>query len=349
MDADQSSATSAVTSIDELKLELESLRTSLYRDGVFSAWTDPSGELRYFKLMEMSDLELSRITQEEKKFLYRKIASINLIQSQNLRRILFVKKCVLGELVENILFHLEKKQILSVLTCVRSVLEHVARVNSCLEQFRTIDVKKNVYFQSNLKMSQQKGLAVESIQKIVGKELSANRENIEKLLTSNIRSNSSLPFRNNPGSVDRKAEGLVSSVYRLGKKLKGVQRLYEIASEFIHPNAAVENLFETKSETADSGKMKNYTSYHYSVHVGDLYGTEEKIKDSLMVLIEVLEHFFECEIELCQIADKAKAQAAKFYKGYFRALQKSSGLEIVRRKDVCLCLSGRDYGHCCGG
>ena len=293
--------------------------------------------------------EGNRNMSEEDIAFFNRINYSRLLLERDVDAALYIKRCALKEMTRAVINSLEQRQILVMFTMFRPIIEQAAYVSWFLDDFVKIDTSKVVDppFKQNFNSTSGEDLAWHQLQKAFAKKLFPKNADIRKLLNNDLAPNSDLPWRKKDGILDHKAEGTTKAVDRLGKKIAGVTRLYKLASEFAHPNSAIGTIFQGEPLRELSAPFVGYDEGIYSMNAsGSLLWP--KIRESLDVVIKVLELFFENERQLKLLSRKAQKQSLRYLRADVRYFRKI-GVDFVSRKDPCPCLSGKVFGACCGG
>lgn len=287
----------------------------------------------------------------EQAFWIRRAFYVVMPQRPELEKALFIKRCVLRELLDNLIRAFENKQRLILFVLVRPIIEHVAMTSSFLDDFKKIDVERIVdpIHKVDFDSGGTAEPAWEEIGPAMAKKLWSANADIVRLLQNDLQPNKQLPWRPQAGGADHKAEGLSAAIRDLSKKVEGVSRLYALSAEFAHPNAACWGAYLSG---AVEKKMAGPEDIEVKGSVISMFDggqiLDQKIQESLPVIGSVLEHYFHIERELDVLSEKAQKQLRLMMRKDARNAKKRSMRPLFSPQEFCPCRSGKAFGVCCG-
>ena len=260
---------------------------------------------------------------------------------------LFIRRCGLRELASNVLSAFEQGQALTLFVLSRPIIEQVAMIASFLDDFRKIDTEKviNPIFKGSEVVPTVQDLAWSQMKENIVKKLVGKSADVGKLLRLDLKANGDLPWRRKEGFADHKSDGFLNAVDKLGKNVKGVIRLYKLASEFAHPNSALALIYQTEGHRNQYPNEVVQTVDYSIFGSGRLF--HSKIVETLEILTSTLEYYLEIEEEISELSRKAQKQSKGWLRETYRLFWKR-GVVMIKNNDLCPCLSGKSFGECCG-
>ncbi len=276
-----------------------------------------------------------------------RIWSSETLKLEDVRAALWIKRCALLELATSLETALELGQILISFILLRPILEHIAMVSWFRDEFSDMNFDKSFepMHKTNFSTDALDDMAWIKIKPILAKRLFSKSSDIKKTLSNDLRPNKDQPWRPRSGIIDQKSEHLSKSIMLLSKNIEGVIRVYQLASEFAHPNQAVGIRYQESGFEGD-GNSRIFAVGKYSRKKGGQL-LEPKLMESVLIAIDALDFYLRVEREIMTLSKKAQKQAIDYIRKNNRYFEKL-GIPMFSRNDACPCLSGKVFGNCCG-
>jgi hypothetical protein len=150
-----------------------------------------------------------------------------------LKVLCFVKKAALVQLVDMTRVSLQSGSLLVALSCLRSVIEHVAHMAHVITELRPYSVSPS-FDEAN-----------KTLWDINGKLLKmayGTRVDWEAMLlgeAEGLLKQGKVKYKPNAARADVTAEQVLNAIDALSKEVKGTRGVYEVLCEFAHPNIGV--------------------------------------------------------------------------------------------------------------
>ena len=171
-------------------------------------------------------------------------------------------------------------------------------------------------------------------------------------LNNSLKTNKEKHLKTKRNQLDLNSRDLMLGIKTLNKKCKGAKRVYDFASEFVHPNSLTFALYLTELGAipghADRVLFRKLES---GIDFSNLYygkELEKRCREVLEVIGECLDAYLDSEKQLDKFVRKLAVVIKKEIRRENRLYEKKYGSGLLKRSDLCPCYSGKVFGDCCG-
>jgi hypothetical protein len=255
-----------------------------------------------------------------------------------LNNFLWTKKAILTDLLLSLQEALSGKRIITAIVLVRPILEHIGIMSLFSKEIDPI-------FHNPKPSKEEIPPILVELAEIINKRGKGTRVDWETYLKKSLRVGNKKSYKHEEGTVDLTANDLMNGIDNLNKKVKGVRKVYELASEFAHPNVGSHFILlnSAVSVELEDGIRLWKRDYDRKLPVQGINLFKPRLIEVIEILIETVEYFqqMKADIELRQkITEKWAKEAVKF-------LLKKQPF-IFQKREPCPCFSGVAVGKCCG-
>lgn len=229
--------------------------------------------------------------------------------------------------------------LLVVLICFRSIIEHVAHFYDVLKDIQKFTLPSN---------PEEVTLFNVQIDSMLAERLFATRINWDGLLNGSVEEvlakKGKFEYKERDDRLDRTANQILNSVDLLSKKIRGLRGVYELLCEFAHPNVGV--LF---SLCVSAEPIQDKQGVHWvRKHIG-LEPPGSLVEATGKVFSEIIERVDECLQQFELSLEESKEEERKIQTicqlGVREALRVQRNL--LDPYDECPCASGVKLKFCC--
>jgi hypothetical protein len=223
--------------------------------------------------------------------------------------------------------------------CIRSILEHVAQLNSLLSQLRSYEVPSNWRDADEL-LKRKIDLDIAAVAYATRVDWSAlvvgdaedllNRDKVE--------------YKPQENRINRTAASVLKSIDKLGKSIKGIAGVYDLLCEFAHPNAGLVLGFARSMNHHEDAYGVHWVRKNLSLQppIGTVEANKPIFRKIFSVLAESLAH-------LEKLLDEAQREREKILQITQIVVRQTldSRRDLIIPYSPCPCGSGRKTKFCC--
>jgi hypothetical protein len=251
---------------------------------------------------------------------------------------LWTKRAVIVDLLISLQTALSGVNIISAITLVRPILEHVAAVSIAAHEILSLFDKTDL-------ATKDKSDKIIRLCEIISKRGKGTRVDWETYLTKSLRTGKKKSYKAEPGTVDLTALDLMNSIDHLDKKIKGARKAYEFASEFAHPNVGSHFIY---------AKSASYATLSDGIRIWDRISCRDcpengigELRERLIEMLQISLESIEVLKENVKNLENTRKIVIKWTKEVVRNGISNHPL-IFNLKEPCPCFSGMEFGSCCG-
>jgi hypothetical protein len=236
---------------------------------------------------------------------------------------------------------LERGRVLPAFLCLRSVIEHIALAEQTLRHC-SLRVPINQDFSSLYK-------SLGTARAFLSNSAYGTRIGIKRFAVNPepLRQRKKLKYVPQDGRVDLTAANIMNHIDEMGKRIKGLRSIYDVLSEFAHPNFGTQLAFTqemSREPTIDSSGV-----WWKSSKIGSGKPTSFA-RDFERQLVEIIGCVSECVEELAIVIKECTTTRDNL----FAATQVVARRQILDHRQIfmpyepCPCRSGKKLRFCCG-
>lgn len=235
---------------------------------------------------------------------------------------------------------LEAGECLVAFMCYRGLLEQVGHMLGFLRDISNLPsgegFEESCKFLTNLVETASKRLHATR----VGWKKIVNSKNLDELIKNN-----EVGYEKSPDRFDQTSKSCMNGVDLLDKRVRGARAVYDILSEFAHPNIGtlMASTMEVTSETGGDGVVW----VHKSLHSGPSFAFLDEWSSLTSILLETVAASASLGVKLL---DEFEAEAQRGQDAAKRVIPRflNSNRQLFDIYSLCPCGSGDKIRFCCG-